>query len=230
MYNKISIIIPVYQSHEIVRRQFLHFERLRKKYQFELIIVDDCSYPPIPGAMARTDNKLGWTQGLARNLGASIATGKYLFMTDIDHVISENALVDALYFGGNKMIFRRQIAVLDESGMITQDKEVLSSWGYDKENLDASVHGNTFLIKKADFEALGGYDKETCTRGFHPVSRRGDDCFFNAKWNKMFRGQQPTMGRDIYVFPLGRFNKTGDLNPFGLFHNLHHREEKQWKQ
>lgn len=225
---KLSIVISVYQSHEIVRRQLIHLKRMN--LPVEIIIVDDNSNPPIEGAAARTGNKLAWTQGLGRNLGAKMAKGEYLFMTDIDHIISKEALEDALNFNGNKMIFRRQVAILDENGDVRQDRETLKKWGYESEKLDASVHGNTFVMKKSIFDELGGYDEEVCIRGFHPVARRGDDCYFNAKWNRRFAGTTPAVGRDIYMFPLGRFNKTGDLNPFGLFHNLSQKkQEKMYK-
>lgn len=215
---KVSIVISVYNSHEIVRRQLIHLKRLN--LPVEIIIVDDNSTPPIEGAAIRTNNKLAWTQGLGRNLGAKIAKGEYLFMTDIDHIISKEAIEDALKFNGNRMIFRRQVAVLDENGDIKQDKETLSKWGFEGTKLDASVHGNTFVIKKSIFDELGGYDPNTCESGLHPVARKGDDCYFNTKWNHRFRGVQLAVGRDIYMFPIGRFNKTGNLNPMGLFHNL----------
>jgi hypothetical protein len=198
----------------------------------EIIFVDDCSDPPLMGDLVtfyRTENTLAWTQGLGRNLGASKAKGEYLFMTDIDHILSKEAIEDALAFTGNKMIFRRQIAILDENGDLKQDKETLKDWGYESERLDASVHGNTFVMKKSIFDQLGGYDKDKCTIGYHPARRQGEDCHFNAKWNHTFVGTQPAVGRDIYMFPIGRFRKDGDLNPKGLFHNLHQRQEIQHK-
>lgn len=225
---KLSIVIPVYQSHEIVRRQLLHFSKI--DLPFEVIIVDDNSQPPIEGAALKMFEPLAWTQGLARNAGAEIAKGKYLFMTDIDHIISKEAIEDALAFNGKKMIFRRQIAILDEDGNIRQDKETLADWGYEHKKLDASVHGNTFVMRKDIFEELGGYDEKACTVGYHPVSRQGDDCFFNAKWNKMYKGETAVIGRDIYMFPIGRFNKDGNLNPKGLFHDLSQtKQERMYK-
>jgi glycosyltransferase involved in cell wall biosynthesis len=214
--NKVSIVIACYQSHEIVRRQLLHLGR----FPAEVIIVDDNSTPPIPGAKLRTENKLAWTQGLARNAGARVAQGDYIFFTDIDHILSKESIDDALEFEGNKMIFRRQIAVLDEDGEVTQDPAILKDWGWKGGKLDASVHGNTFVIQKGIFWWLGGYDEKVCKVGYHPVSRKGDDCYFNAKWNRAFKGQKPAVGHDIGMFPIGRFHKDGNLNPKGLFHDL----------
>ncbi len=222
---KLSIIISIYQSYEIVRRQIEHFKKMNLSDKVEFIFVDDGSNPPITGEMKnltfyQTNNNLAWTQGLGRNLGASKAKGEYLFMTDIDHIISKGAIEDALEFNGNRMMFRRQIGVLDENGDLKQDKETLLDWGYESDRLSASVHGNTFVIKKSIFEELGGYDEKACTWGYHPASRRGDDCFFNSKWNRAFRGVVCPYGRDIYMFPIGRYNKDCNLNPKGFFHNL----------
>lgn len=215
---KVSVIISVYQSHEIVRRQLLHLRSL--ELPIEIIIIDDGSEPPIPGATIYRERGLAWTQGLGRNAGAAVATGEYLFMTDIDHILSRESLIDALNFTGNKMIFRRQIGVLDELGMVRQDAATLLDWGWKGDKLDASVHGNTFVIRRDIFEKLGGYREKDCSYGYHPVSRRGEDCYFNAKWNHTYAGIKPEMGSDIYMFPIGRFHKDGDLNPKGLFHNL----------
>jgi len=124
---KLSVIISVFESYEIVRRQLLHFKKMN--LPFEVIIVDDGSNPPIEGATIRTNSKIRWNVGEARNMGAKIATGEYLFMTDIDHIISKEAIEDALKFNGNKMIFRRQIGVLDENGDVIQDPDVLKEWG-----------------------------------------------------------------------------------------------------
>ena len=42
---RLSIIIPVLNSHEVVRRQLLHFERIGLPPDTELILVDDGSDP-----------------------------------------------------------------------------------------------------------------------------------------------------------------------------------------
>lgn len=219
---RLSIVIAVYQSYEIVRRQLLHLKRILPP-ECEVLIVDDGSDPPIPGVALRTNNKLAWTQGLARNAGAAVARGEILFCTDIDHAISEGAVRDVLAYDwsqGGKMIFRRQAAVLGDSGEILQDRESLLAWGYDwAKGLDCSVHGNTWAMPRKVFLDLGGYSRRSCMRGYHPASRQGEDCHFNGKWNRAIGGPTVT-GSDIYLIPTGRFHSKGDLNPHGLFHNL----------
>jgi hypothetical protein len=233
----VSIVISVYNSHEAVRRQAMWFARMGLPDDVEFILVDDGSIPPLdPGELRLhnlrvlpTGSTLAWTQGLGRNLGAEAACGEMLLMTDIDHILSREAIEAARRYHGPKMIFRRKIGVLDERGYLRYDRETLREWGFVWANLDASVHGNTWAMPRAEFRRLGGYDPATCTRGYHPISKHGDDCYFNQKWNRAHRGVVPDVGPDIYMFPVGRFNIHGDLNPFGLFHDLHQREVQAWK-
>jgi glycosyltransferase involved in cell wall biosynthesis len=222
---RISLIISAFESYEIARRQLLHFSKLNG--DFELILVDDGSQPPIPGATVYTNNNLAWTQGLGRNAGAKEANGEYLFFTDIDHIITQEALDDAIAFNGHKMMFWRKIGILDFEGNIKDDINTLHDWGFTGQR-DASVHGNTFVIKREDFENLGGYDEQHSVIGFHPKSRGGDDVYFNQKWNRAHRGATVERGRDIYLFPTGRFHKDGDLNPFGFFHGLSQRKQSKF--
>jgi len=49
---KLSIIIPVLNSHEIVRRQIEHFRKMNLPDDVELIIVDDGSDPPLESEYA----------------------------------------------------------------------------------------------------------------------------------------------------------------------------------
>ena len=135
---KLSIIIPVLNSHKTVIRQARHFKQMKLPDTVEIIIVDDGSDPSIKfntGVrnfhILYTNDKRAWTQGLARNMGARFALGKYLFFTDIDHVISKEAILTALDFTGDKMVFRREYGYLDAYGKITQDLKLLYSKGLD---------------------------------------------------------------------------------------------------
>lgn len=232
---KVSIIISVYESYEAVRRQTLYFAKMHLD-DVEIIIVDDGSEPPILEANYHTGNKLAWTQGLGRNLGASKAQGEYLFFTDIDHILSREAIQDVVAFDGDRMMFPRFLGVLLEDGALTQDLEVLREYGADVDRfsriaLACGVHRNTFTIKRMTFEELGGYEPKHSLVGFHPVTKGGDDVYFNTKWNHWAVKQdvQMAMGSPIYMFPVGRFHVRGETNPKGLFHNLSYEPKRAMK-
>jgi len=224
---KVSIIIAVYNSHEAVRRQLLYFKNMQLPGDVELVVVDDGSIPPLDGATIRTGFNLAWTQGLARNIGCANSAGEYLLFTDIDHILSRAAIEDVRNFTGDRMMFHRYFGVLTEEGQLTQDMDILYEYGLKvpvlaRRGLYASVHLNTFAIKRSTFVGLEGYDARHSSYGYHPVTKQGDDCAFNKKWNNYARdnGLQLAMGSDIYMFPVGRYHRNGETNPMGLFHDL----------
>lgn len=223
---KISIVIAVLDSHEIVRRQVLHWFRLDLPPDVEILLMDDGSSPPIqvdrlvPNLQVIPTNDFRpWTTGIARNTGSRLARGEYLLMTDIDHILSRK-LIDAVrFFDGDKMQFRRQFGVLDQDGVFTQDMATLKSYGLQGDTVETQRHGNSFAIRKSVFEALGRYNEE---RSALPYPS-GEERLLNRKWqDRMEAGefQHHVYGPPIYVFPQGRFCGDEDYNPFGLFHNL----------
>jgi len=240
---KLSIIIAFYNSHGAVKRQIKHFAAMNLPDDIEFIFVDDGSNPPHNIKdyslknliLHHTYDKRPWTQGLARNAGAKIALGEYLLMTDIDHILSKEAIMESYNFTGEKMIFPRYFGVLLEDGRLSQETEVLIDYGLDpariasKRGLYASVHGNTFCIKKKTFFELGMYDPRHCNYGHHAASKKGEDGAFNAVWNRWAaqKGILPSLGSKIYHFPIGRYTLTCNFNPHGLFHNLSQAQEIQ---
>jgi glycosyltransferase involved in cell wall biosynthesis len=238
---KLSIILAFYQSYEIVKRQAKYFNAMNLPDDIEFIFVDDGSNPKVEKpelknlTMVYTDDKRPWTQGLARNAGAKVAKGKYLLFTDIDHILSEEAIMDSYKFKGSKMIFPRYLAVLLEDGTLTQDEKVLEDYGIDmnrlltKRKLYASYHGNTFCMKKSTFEELGMYDPKHCLYGHHATERKGEDSVLNRRWNHyaVKNGLEIAVGSPIYIFPIGRYNVNYDLNPKGYFHNLSYEAKVQ---
>lgn len=131
---KVSIIIPVLNSHEIVRRQILHFEKMGIPDDVEIILVDDGSVPAIevdtklPVTVLTTNDFREWTWPLARNAGAKLAKGDYFIMTDLDHIITREIIDQVLAFKGDHIRFNREFAILDENGNLTQDIEVLRKY------------------------------------------------------------------------------------------------------
>lgn len=233
---KVSVIIPVLNSHKTVIRQIRHFKRMRLPDTVEFIFVDDGSDPPIKFNTGLrnlhflyTNDTRAWTQGIARNIGARFALGEYLFFTDVDHVISKEAMQAALEFTGDKMVFRREYGYLDAYGNVTQDLKVLYARGldpvrYKSRGLNAGFHPTTFCIRKSIFEAMDGFDINFCQYGFHAGKKfMSEDRDFYLRWNRRVnRGvyQAEVEGPKIYMFPVGRFHIKNDHNPGGLFHNL----------
>jgi hypothetical protein len=227
---KLSIIIAVLDSHEIVRRQIEYFKQMALPEDVEIILVDDGSEPPLyyggglkNFTMIATNDKRRWTQGLARMKGIEQAKGEYIFCTDIDHIISREAIEEGREFAGDKMVFQRRFAYLDPDGKLIRDRQKLLVWGLREaairdEFLSDGVHGNTWMIKKQIFNDLGGYDLTRCNSGTH---LQGEDREFNRKWyraNKAGRYMPQVQGPPIYFFPMGKYHATGDENPHGLFH------------
>jgi hypothetical protein len=230
---KVSIVIPVLDSHEVVRRQMLHFGRigLPAMDDVELIIVDDGSDPPldIPGwaKVFCTNDPRPWTWALARNDGARIAQGQYLLMTDIDHILSKELIDYVRGFDGQKVQFKREFGVLDENGLFTQDMAVLKQYGLKLDTVDVKPLPNNFAMRRDIFWKLGGYREDLVERPYP----QGEDRLFKAAWARLVaRGesQVSTHRPTIYVFPNGKFCGDVDANPFGLFHSLSRKTRRNY--
>jgi glycosyltransferase involved in cell wall biosynthesis len=235
---KVSIIIAVLNSFKVVVRQIRGFKRMQLPDTVEIIFVDDGSNPPLNltsgGTGLRnftvyyTNDKRPWTQGLARNMGASKANSEYLFFTDIDHIITKEAIEAVLQFNGDKMVFPRYFGILDRRGNIVSDTKSMLAFGLDPVRLRrrgfAGYHGNTYAIKKTIFEQIGGYDPRFCQSMFHVGGRfTSEESKFNHKYTSLVKrnvAQPQVVGPKIYHYPVSKFRTDRDNNPFGLFHPL----------
>jgi predicted glycosyltransferase involved in capsule biosynthesis len=184
---RLSLIVAVLDSHDDVRRQLLHLERALT-VDCELILVDDGSVPSLEVVCAETSPSFQftllatrdyrpWTQPRARNLGAAAACGDRLLFFDIDHIMTRDVIDHALAFPGDKMHWVRRPGILDADGHVVTDRRVLIEHGMTDDR--PSVHANSFMIRKALFERLGGYDERFCG------SYGGDDVDFNARYDRL---------------------------------------------
>lgn len=230
---RLSIVIPVLDSHEAVRRQLLHFSRMDIMDDVELILVDDGSDPPLQGELdtmelriIETGDTRAWTSALARNAGAEIAEGELLLMTDIDHIVTQDAIdIARNRFDGQKMNFSREFAVLDEEGRFTQDRNVLATYGLPLDTpLRVGTLYNNFVMSRKLFWKIGGYSKELVEKPYPQTV----DAEFRSRWHE----HQMATGASIcstiptlYLFPSGQFCGDVDHNPFGLFHTLSRKTE-----
>jgi glycosyltransferase involved in cell wall biosynthesis len=237
--TKVSIVIPVLNSHEVLRRQMLYFEHIGIPNDTEIIIVDDGSTPALeyhgelPVTIYPTHDYRPWTWALARNAGAALAKGEYLIFFDIDHIITREIIDLARTFGGQKIEFLREFGVLLEDGLLTQDLNTLVSYGfplkrYNTRGLRISPLPNNFVMRKDIFFALGGYRKDLIGRPYP----QGEDSDFKRKWHNWKvagRGANHPYRPLSYMFPNGYLCGDVDLNPFGLFHELSRKTQNNYR-
>jgi glycosyltransferase involved in cell wall biosynthesis len=236
---KLSIVVPVLNSHEIVRRQLLHFQKMGIPDGVEIIYMDDGSYPPLdnPGTVrnlriVQTHDNREWTWAIARNSGAKLAQGDYLLMTDIDYIIPRKAIEDALAFNGDYMGCRREFGILDENGDFTQDLDTLVKYGLLESRIptrgvNLPAHPNNFVIRKSLFWEMGGYREDRVGRPYP----QGEDSLFKkqrCKFREAGKLVESEYRPTIYMFPNGQFCGDVDFNPFGLFHDLSRKTEANY--
>lgn len=233
---KLSIVICFLDSHEAVKRQVKYFHKMHLPNDIEFVFVDDGSTPPHKQEdyhlenlrIIHTYDYRPWTQGIARNVGVKHATGDYILCTDIDHILSKEAIMYSYKFKGDKIIFPRFFAVLTEDGTLSQDIDLLKEYGLDearlktKRGLYASYHGNTYCMRRDLFWELGGNDEKHCLYGKHAGSKKGEDSVMNSRYNHWALKHKGVClaGPKIYMFTNGRYHKDGNPNPHGLFHKL----------
>lgn len=226
---KLSVVISVLNSHEILRRQILHWSRMNLPNEVEFIILDDGSDEPLKGEMKNlsiypTNDKRAWTVELARNMGARLAKGEYLLMTDIDYIIPQDAFVSAMLLKEDKMRFKRHFGILDENGKLTQDMNVLRTYGLLESRIEnrgtrLGPHPNNFVMRKETYWMLGGYREDLVDR---PYPNKGDT-YWKRTWAEAYekgRVTQCDYRPTLFMFPNGQYCGDVDFNPFGLFHEL----------
>lgn len=216
---KLSLIVSVLDSHEVVRRQFLHLNRVLTP-ECELILIDDGSEPSLREvceSVAKgydfrlnfTHDERPWTQPKGRNLGASVARGDKLLFFDIDHILTENIVQTCLSYPGDKLHWVRKPAVLDEGGEIVTSEDALKAHGLT--NASSSVHVNSFMIRKELFDLLGGYDEKFCG------AYGGDDVDFNSRYARLCEldiAKPDEVKGEGYAYPEPASDQKG------LFHSL----------
>jgi glycosyltransferase involved in cell wall biosynthesis len=239
---KVSIVTAVLNSPEIARRQILHYNKIGLPDDVEVIFIDDGSDPPLDLSdikknfnffqFATNDTRM-WTQPTARNFGVRRAVGDYLILTDIDHIISKRVVSVARKPSYDIIRFSREAAVLDAEGNFTQDPIVLKSWGlmdrYIRRNFKLAPHGNSYIFRRELYLELGGVSERYCGTGVYPnreelpLKQKIKPLWKEGKISVWDKPPKPI----IYMMPNGKYCGHLNYNPFGFFHDLDRRNNKQ---
>lgn len=233
---KVSIIISIFNSHEVVRRQIEHFKKLDLPDDWEIIFMDNGSTPRLlfPDHGLKNFNiyptaiKIPWSQPYAKNVAVQIAKGEYILITDIDHFFPQKTIDFIKNFSGDKLLFKRQFAILDENGDISQSKEDLIKYGmkediYKRRGVRNNLHTNSFIMKRRIFIELNGFKKKYWFSGVHDLE---DSSFYTTCNRYARRGKcKPAefTKHKIFCFP-----GVHD-DPMGLFHHLNRFGESKPK-
>ena len=217
---KLSIITPVLNSHEIVRRQMWYYKGLKLPGDVEIIYIDDGSEPPLDGhafrnfSMYRTKDYRPWTEHKARNIGVKKSRGEYVLLIDVDYILPKEAIMIAREGGYQRMAFKRYFGVLDEYGNIDTSSETLKDWGLKARWIRKKWvygHRSQFAMKRSLFDKMGGYN-EALDGEWRRTGGAGEK--FWRKWQRAeARGEVKTDERRpiVFMFPVGKFC---DVNVF----------------
>lgn len=143
----LSIVITYYGQPAMLAEQ----ARAWRDYpaDIEVIVVDDGSAVPAQAegcSIYRVADDIPWHQDGARNLGAHVATGEWLLLLDIDHVlpaVEAGRLLRLLPMLKDGRAYRPLRRLVDEAYPLARA-------------------ANIWLMRKADFWRVGGYDERLC--------------------------------------------------------------------
>jgi glycosyltransferase involved in cell wall biosynthesis len=185
--RRVTMVLPFYENHAFIRTQARHWETWPAdvREHLEVVVVDDGSPEPLEPLSVtgvrvrqfRIDVDVRWNWLAARNIGAHHAAGEWLLLTDMDHVVPADTMRAAIYGRLNPEVvyaFRRQEHV----------------------GAPASPHSASFLMTKALFWQIGGYDEALS-------GHYGTDGDYRRRLAKH-------ASIEILPFPLIRYEYVGD--------------------
>lgn len=161
----LTLIMPYYRNPGMLELQYATWAQWPAKVraQFDVVIVDDGSPEPaidVPRpdglptlSIYRVTEDRPWHQHAARNLGAHVAKGPWLLLTDMDHVLTpDNA----------SALFRRLRLLNDHTAYFLHRIE--ADTGLPTRNHDGrpKPHPNSFVMTRDLYWLAGGYDEDFC--------------------------------------------------------------------
>lgn len=193
----ISIIIPTYNNHEWTRECV---EAVRENTQdYEIVIVDNGSTPPIEGAAVRFEANLGFP--IAVNHGIRVSKGDVICLLNNDVIVTPgwaNRLLAALekydiagpmcnYVAG-KQVTSTPI-YYDKQGLYERAR----AFNEQRKGMELEVNwiiGFCFMFRKSLYDAIGGFDES-----LWPCSGEEIDFCLRAR----SKGYRVGIVQDIYM-------------------------------
>jgi hypothetical protein len=149
-----SLCMPYYNNPGMLREHYLRWARmgLHTRRDLEVVVCDDASDEPawkndwsnFVRLFRIEPPHVMWSQCCATNIAASKANGRWLVITDIDHIVTEEtwrALADDI---------------------VDEPLDPNKAYRFSRQNVDGSdykPHPNSWLMTREFFERTGGHDE-----------------------------------------------------------------------
>lgn len=198
----ISIVIPVYNQHEMTSDCLAAVQMNTRDY--EIVIVDNGSDPPIPGATIRNETNLGFPAAV--NQGIRAAKGDVIALLNNDVIVTPNALnrlsdmlTDYAIVApvANYCAGLQQEAILPTYNNEQELFEVARGWSEEHKGKIREVNfviGFCMAFKKSLFDEIGEFDESQW-----PCSGEEIDFCFRAR----VAGYKVAVACDVYVHHIG---------------------------
>ena len=152
---QISIVFAYYENPQMLELQWREIAAYPRdvKKNVQIVVVDDGS-PQNPAALVRRPKSLPdvaifrlgvdipWNQDAARNIGAFEASGTWLLLTDIDHVVPAETL----------------------KGLLSMQKDPDVVYSFGRVKFDSGEvrepHPNSYFMTKKMYWSIGGHDED----------------------------------------------------------------------
>ena len=190
--NILSIVIHIYNNQEVLNLQTKCWQKWASIQNLELILIDDGSNPKLDFSAIppwvkkiRISSDIAWNQPGAKNLGARLSSGSWLFFIDADQ-----------FFNANDILNLTSKLIEFEHNTIYRFKRRCSKTGR-----ELDIHQNCQLISKQDYESFGGYDEDFAGNYGH------EDAYFERLWK--FKGGKIVVLNEPCLSDLSELRTTG---------------------
>lgn len=176
----LTLVMPYYENPGMLALQYEGWRKwpAKRRDRLRVILVDDGSENAPAASVAvpegipevqiyRIPENRPWHQHGARNLGAHVAPEGWLLLTDMDHVLTDDAA---------RAIFKRMDSGLLDAGTAYMLDRIEADTGLPTLNGDGKPkpHPNSFLMTRETYWRVGGYDERLT--GFY-----GTDAYFRRR-------------------------------------------------